>query len=109
MPIYFFELFFKKVFLFALIFCDRIVFILLNIGIIMNNLTTLEKLSEKVSNILQQYRLLKTENETLRIQVVTLKAEKEVKEQEIEKLTEQNVLKDIEIEEIVSKIESILG
>ena len=75
----------------------------------MNNQTTLEKLSEKVSEVSRQYHSLKNENETLRVQVVTLTAEKEVKEQEIERLTEQNVLKDMEIEEIVSKIESILG
>lgn len=75
----------------------------------MDNQTTLEKLSDKVSEILRQYHSLKSENEALRIEVVTLKAEKEVKDQEIEGLTEENILKDIEIEEIVNKIESILG
>ncbi len=75
----------------------------------MDNQTTLEKLSDKVSEIVRQYHSLKSENEALRMEVVTLKAEKEVKDQAIEGLTEENILKDIEIEEIVSKIESILG
>jgi len=75
----------------------------------MDNQTTLEKLSDKVSLILQQYHSIKGENEVLRTELVTLKAENEIKNQEIEKLTEQNTIKDLEIEEIVSKIESIIG
>ncbi len=75
----------------------------------MDTQSNLEKLNDKVSQILQQYHALKGENEMLRTELVTLKAEKEVKDQEIEKLREQNVLKDMEIEEIVDKIESILG
>ncbi|MBU0721175.1 hypothetical protein KJ877_07525 [bacterium] len=75
----------------------------------MENQTTLEKLNDKVSQIVQQYHSLKGENEMLRTELITLKAEKEVRNQEIEKLTEENVMKDLEIEEIVNKIESILG
>lgn len=75
----------------------------------MENRTTLEKLSDKVSQILQQYHSLKGENEVLRNELVTLKAESEMKNQEIEKLIEDNTMKDLEIEEIVNKIESILG
>jgi cell division protein ZapB len=75
----------------------------------MDNQTTLEKLSEKVSDILQQYHSLKNENEVMRNELVTLKAEKEIKNQEIERLSEENAIKDLEIEEIVNKIESILG
>jgi cell division protein FtsB len=75
----------------------------------MENQTTLEKLSDKVSEIVQQYHSLKGETEVLRNELMTLKAEREIKDQEIEKLTEQNVMKDLEIEEIVNKIESILG
>lgn len=74
----------------------------------MENQTTLEKLNEKVSAIMQQYHYLKVENERLRNEVVTLKSESEVKNQEIEKLNEMNVAKDLEIEEIVEKIESIM-
>jgi chromosome segregation ATPase len=75
----------------------------------MYNQTTLEKLSEKVSEILQQYHSLKNENEMMRNELITLKAEKEIKNQEIERLSEENAMKDLEIEEIVNKIESILG
>lgn len=75
----------------------------------MQNQTTLEKLTEKISNIMQHYNSLKIENEAMRMELVALKAEKEIKNQEIETLVEQNAMKDLEIEEIVSKIESILG
>ena len=75
----------------------------------MENQTTLEKLSDKVSQILQQYHEMKGENEMLRTELVQEKAQRELKDQEIEKLTEENAMKDLEIEEIVNKIESILG
>jgi len=75
----------------------------------MQNQTTLEVLDEKVSQVLKGYHDLKTENEMMRNELITLKAEREIKDQEIEKLTEQNTMKDLEIEEIVNKIESILG
>ena len=75
----------------------------------MENQTTLEILSEKVTQILQKHHAMQGENEMLRNELVTLKAQSEAKNLEIEKLTEQNVMKDLEIEEIVNKIESILG
>ena len=79
------------------------------IGYQMDNQSTLEKLSEKVSEILQRYNAVHEENELLRSELVALKAEKEIKNQEIERLLEQNTMKDLEIEEIVNKIESIIG
>ena len=75
----------------------------------MENQTTIEILSDKVSQILQKHNDMQGENEMLRNELVTLKAQSEAKSLEIEKLTEQNVMKDLEIEEIVNKIESILG
>ncbi|RUM62559.1 MAG: hypothetical protein DSZ04_07645 [Sulfurimonas sp.] len=75
----------------------------------MQNQTTLEKLDEKVSEVLIQYHELKSENETIRNELITLKGQKEIQDQEIDKLTEENIMKDLEIEEIVNKIESILG
>jgi len=75
----------------------------------MENPTNLEKLNDKVSQILQEYHSLKGETEILRTEIVTLKAEREIKNQEIEKLNDLNVMKDLEIEEIVTKIENILG
>ena len=75
----------------------------------MENTNRLEVLSDKVTQIIQQYHSLKGENEMIRNELVTLKAEREIKDQEIEKLADQNAMKDLEIEEIVSKIENILG
>ncbi len=75
----------------------------------MDNQTAIEKLDDKVSQILQQYNSLKGENEMLRTELITLKSEKEIRDLEITKLTEDNAMKDLEIEEIVTKIESILG
>ncbi|CAI6149744.1 MAG: hypothetical protein SPLUMA2_SPLUMAMAG2_00799 [uncultured Sulfurimonas sp.] len=75
----------------------------------MQNQTTLEKLDEKVSEVLKQYHVLKSENETIRNELITLKAQREIQDQEIDKLTDENTMKDLEIEEIVNKIESILG
>jgi len=75
----------------------------------MENQTTLERLGDKVTQILQQYENAKSENETLRNEVITLKAEKEARDQEIVRLSDDNAMKDLEIEEIVTKIENILG
>lgn len=75
----------------------------------MDSGSTLDKLNDKVSQILQKYHSLKGENEMLRTELITLKAEREIKTQEIDKLVDANAMKDLEIEEIVNKIESILG
>jgi chromosome segregation ATPase len=75
----------------------------------MENMSALERLDSKVSQLLQKCDALKEENEVMRSELVTLRAEKELKEAEIERLTEENSMKDLEIEEIVAKIESILG
>jgi chromosome segregation ATPase len=75
----------------------------------MENQNSIEKLDEKVSQVIAEYNSLKGENDMLRNELITLKAQREISDQEIEKLTEQNTMKDLEIEEIVNKIESILG
>jgi len=75
----------------------------------MQEQTTLEKLNEKVSQVLQQFHTIQGENEVMRNEIVALKAECELKNAEISKLTDENAMKDLEIEEIVNKIESILG
>ncbi len=72
----------------------------------MQEQTNLDRLSEKVSQILKEYNMLKSENDTIRNELTILKAQKE---QEIERLKEENTMKDLEIEEIVNKIESMLG
>jgi len=75
----------------------------------MENQTTLERLDERINQILQKCENLKDENELLRNELVTVKAEREIKDAEVEKLMEENSKKDLEIDEIVNKIESILG
>ena len=75
----------------------------------MNTQSNLEKLDEKVSQVLEEYRTTKDENDMMRNEIITLKANCELKNQEIEKLTEDNTMKDLEIEEIMIKIENILG
>ncbi|MDY0233850.1 MAG: hypothetical protein RBS11_07395 [Sulfurimonas sp.] len=74
----------------------------------MQNQTNLDKLNDKISQILQSYNSLKEENKSFRTELITLKAENQAKDAEIEKLIEANLMKDLEIEEIVEKIESIL-
>ena len=75
----------------------------------MDNQSSLEKLSEKVSQILHINNSNREEIEMLRTEVMTLKAESELKNNEIDRLVEENLIKDIEIEEIVKKIDTILG
>lgn len=75
----------------------------------MEDQTTLSKLNNKVSEILQQYHSLKGENEMLRMEIVTLRAESDAKNAEITRLDELNQMKDLEIDEIVAKIENILN
>ena len=75
----------------------------------MHEQTTLTRLNDKISAIVEHYKMLKEENEILRLDSVRLKAESELKSQEISKLIEQNALKDSEIESIVDKLESIMA
>lgn len=71
--------------------------------------SSVEKLSEKVSQILQQYHSLKGENEMLRTEVGALKETLINNDAEIKRLHDENAMKDLEIEEVVAKIENILG
>ncbi len=75
----------------------------------MENQTIIERLDDKVSQILKKYDELKSVNDTLRTEIVTLKSESELKNAEIARLTDDNAMKELEIEDIMSKIESILG
>lgn len=75
----------------------------------MQDQTTLARLSDKVSAIVEQYNIVKEQSEALRMEIVKLQAQNELKNQEIEKLIEQNALKDSEIESIVEKLESIMA
>jgi len=68
----------------------------------MEERSTLDRLSDKVNQILQKHQQQQEESALLRSEV-------ENKEATIESLREEIAMKDLEIEEIVAKIESILG
>ncbi len=68
----------------------------------MEERSTLDRLSDKVNQILQKHLQQQEESALLR-------SELESKDTTIENLREEIAMKDLEIEEIVAKIESILG
>ena len=69
---------------------------------------TVNKLSQKVDDLLVRFEEMKSQNDKLRQEVVTLKAQHEAKNIQIEKLEEDLMNKDIESDEILSKIEEVL-
>jgi len=69
---------------------------------------TVSKLSQKVNDLLVRFEEMKSQNDTLRQEVVTLKAQHEAKNIQIEKLEDDLMNKDIESDEILSKIEEVL-
>ncbi len=75
----------------------------------MQESTTLEKLSQKVSQMLRNYDELRMENLELKEQVELLASENITKDASVTQMQDELIEKDREIEEIVNKIESILG
>lgn len=75
----------------------------------MQESTTLQKLSQKVSEMLRNYDELRKENALLKEQVELLKSENSAKEAVVARMQDDLIEKEREIEEIVNKIESILG
>jgi len=69
---------------------------------------TVNKLSDKVNDLLVRFEEMKTQNSTLRQEVVTLRAQNDAKNAQIEKLEEDLMNKDIESDDIFSKIEEVL-
>ena len=69
---------------------------------------TISKLAAKVGDLLSRFEELKTQNDALRQDVVTLKAQNQAKDAQIEKLEEDLMKKDIESDDIFSKIEEVL-
>ena len=72
-------------------------------------MNVLERLGQKIDELLGKVTALKQENESLRQELVNSKAQCEMKTAEIERLQELNAKKEREIEEIVTKIESMIG
>ena len=75
----------------------------------MQEMTTLEKLNQKVSEMLRNYDALRMENAQLKENVELLELDLTAKTASVTQMQEELLEKDREIEEIVNKIESILG
>lgn len=73
-----------------------------------NEEVTVNKLSEKVNDLLVRFEDIKAQNDTLRQEVITLRAQNEAKTAQIEKLEEDLMNKDIESDDIFAKIEEVL-
>ena len=69
---------------------------------------TVNRLADKVNDLLVRFEEMKSQNETLRQEVITIKAQNESKNMQIEKLEEDLMNKDIESDDIFSKIEEVL-
>ncbi|NLC27667.1 MAG: hypothetical protein GX780_02720 [Campylobacteraceae bacterium] len=66
-------------------------------------------LSDKIEDLLIKFEELKTQNETLRNEIVSVKAQSEAKDVQISKLHEELRSKEAESEDIFGKIEAVLG
>lgn len=75
----------------------------------MQESSTLEKLSQKVSQMLRNYDEMRMENAQLKEQVELLELDKTAKDASVTQMQDELMEKDREIEEIVNKIESMLG
>ncbi len=69
---------------------------------------TVNKLSQKVNDLLARFEDIKSQNESLRQEVITCKAQNELQNVQIEKLEEDLMNKDIESDDIFAKIEEAL-
>lgn len=75
----------------------------------MQESTTLQKLGQKVSEMLSNYDELRMENTQLKELVELLESDNSAKEAVVTRMQDDLIEKEREIEEIVNKIESILG
>jgi len=69
----------------------------------------LDKLGDKVAQMVQQIQELQEENRMLKNDLMNAQVQNESDSARIAQLENDNAAKEREIEEIVSKIESILG
>ena len=66
-------------------------------------------LSQKVDELLRNYKNLKEENEQLKNEITSLKASNEAKDIHIKRLEEKVSVSDMESDDILSKIEEVLS
>jgi len=69
----------------------------------------IETLSDKINELLEKYKDLQAQNESLRQEVVRAKALAEAKDVQIAKLEQSLIGKDINADDLMSKIEAVLG
>lgn len=70
---------------------------------------TIMTLSDKINELLEKYKDLQAQNESLRQEVVKAKALAEAKNVQIAKLEQDLIGKDINADDLMSKIEAVLG
>ena len=75
----------------------------------MEHLDLMEKLSDKIEELLAKYQELSQENDTLRRELLTCKAASQEKDKEIERLRDELAMKNMEVDEIIKRIESFMG
>jgi hypothetical protein len=66
-------------------------------------------LSQKITELLEKYKDLQAQNETLRQEVIKAKALAEAKNVQIAKLEQDLINKDVNADDLLSKIEAVLG
>ncbi len=69
----------------------------------------IDRLGEKIDEVVARLKRLEEENVRLRNEMVALKAQSEAKDAQIAKLSDELAMKDLEIEEIIGKIEAMLS
>ncbi len=69
---------------------------------------TVSRLAEKVNDLLARYDEMRSQNESLRQEVMTLKAQNEAKDIQISKLQEDLTTKNMESDDILGRIEEVL-
>ena len=74
----------------------------------MENISMLEKLTQRIDELLKNYNDLKLQNEELKTQLITCKAALEKRDEELRKLQDELAMRDLEIEEVIKKIESYM-
>ena len=66
-------------------------------------------LSQRIDELIEKYKEMIEENETLRQEVVKVKALNEAQRVQISKLEQDVISKDINADDLLSKIEAVLG
>ena len=66
-------------------------------------------LSQRIDELIEKYKEMMEENETLRQEVVKVKALNEAQRVQISKLEQDVISKDINADDLLSKIEAVLG